>query len=150
MFINGTWRALPLVAALAAAPASAQTLGGNPNPQDLQTQNPINPGNGCQSPISVMSALSAGEMGATLTVTNNSASTTLDMVNFDLVVNGERWLYARPVKLAPGKSVEIDAYFHQPVSSPVISLCANKPVGVVDEAQPVMTVVETPTETAPE
>jgi hypothetical protein len=131
-----------LAAVLPVLPAAAETLGDRPGAQELQANPP--PEVTCNGPISVMSALDVGDEGATMIVTNTASVPTKDTLLFDLVVEGEHWIYGMEIKLASGASTLIDARFLRPVSSPVIVLCSNKPIGIIDCPDPVLGVTTEP------
>jgi hypothetical protein len=140
-------RALALVTTLTLASARAAPLGNNPAPVQV-IESPPTFGS-CDAPISTVSTLSIDSQGADLLLSNTSSTKSQDALIFDLIVNGERQLYWVPVVLRPGSAVRLHAQFSTTVDSPIILLCKNNPVGIVDEPQPVVSVVMVPPDNPP-
>jgi hypothetical protein len=92
----------------------------------------------------VVSGLHVDTDGGSFTVANSSGSAVKEYLTFDLTVNGvRRYLYI-PLYLSAGKSALIGVHFEKPVTNPIIQPCANKPIGIVEPSDPVMTVTAPP------
>ena len=104
----------------------------------------------CNAPISVMSTLSIDSKGAKLVLSNATSTKAQDSLIFDLIVNGERRLVWTPAVLRPGTAVTLSVQFLKTVESPIILLCQNRPIGIVDDPQPVVGVIVDPPDTSTE
>jgi hypothetical protein len=118
--------------------AFAATIGGNPGPVQLVASPPTF--NTCELPISTMSDLTVDSQGADFSLSNTSSTKSQDALVIDLYVQGEHRLYWVPVVLRPGQGVAVHATFLVPVETPIIILCKNHPVGIVEHPDPVVAV----------
>jgi hypothetical protein len=91
-----------------------------------------------------MGNLNVNSQGADFSLSNTSSTKSQDALIFDLYVQGEHRLYWVPVGLRPGMGVAVHATFLTPVETPIVILCGNHPVGIVDETGPVVAVVAEP------
>ena len=132
------YRFLPLVTALALTSAGAAPLGNNPGPAQVIEAPPTF--GSCDSPISTMTIVDSDSSGADLTLSNTSNTKSQDALIFDLIVNGQRRLFWTPVVLRPGTQAQLHARYLTPVEAPIIILCGDHPVGIVDSPDPVVAV----------
>jgi hypothetical protein len=91
-----------------------------------------------------MSNLNVDSQGADFTLSNTSSTKSNDALIFEVWVQGQEHLYWVPVALRPGSAVAVHATFLAPVDTPVVLLCKNHPVGVIDDEAPVVAVVADP------
>jgi hypothetical protein len=134
----GTSLRLALVAALALTPARAGPLGNDPSPPPV-IESPPTFGS-CAPPISAMSSPHVGSQGADFTLTNASSTRAQDALTFNVIVNGQPRFFWVPVDLPPHVAVAVSVHFLTAVQAPVIGLCGDHPVGIVDMPDPVLTV----------
>jgi hypothetical protein len=105
----------------------------------LLTEAPL-PNASCHLPISTISGLTVDSDGASFTLSNTSSFRSQDALTLTLGVSGQQRLFWVPVDLRPGMSVSVAVSFLTPVTSPVIGLCGDHPVGIVECPTPVATV----------
>lgn len=85
-----------------------------------------------------------GSQSASLTISNNTSGQSRDYLTFHTTLNGVPHLIWLPVVLPPGTHVDLSAVYLQPIDPPVIILCGDKPVGGVDDPQPLVGITQTP------
>jgi hypothetical protein len=88
----------------------------------------------------VLSNLQVDADGASFTLSNTSSTKAQDTVTFDVVVDGQRRYFWFPFDLKPGASYSVSVGFERLVEAPVIGVCGNRPIGIVDDPEPVLTV----------
>lgn len=87
-----------------------------------------------------MSGLHVDSQGAELTVSNNSSTRAHDVLTFDLVVNGQRRFFWTSINLGARSSALVTVRFLKDVQAPVIGLCGNPPLGIVEGSEPILQV----------
>jgi hypothetical protein len=122
--------------------AFAEPIGGNPGPVQLVASPPTF--SNCDSPISTMGGLNVNSQGADFSLSNTASTKSQDALIIDVWAQGVHHLYWVPVVLRPGQGVAVHATFLTPVETPIIILCGNHPVGIVEDPQPVVAVSAEP------
>lgn len=131
-------RALAFVAGLTLTSAGAAPIGNNPGLVQV-IESPPTFGS-CPSPISTMTTVESDSAGADLTLSNTSTKKSQDALIIDVIVHGQRRLFWTPVALRPGSAVAVQVRYLTPVEAPIIILCGDHPVGIVDDPEPVVAV----------
>jgi hypothetical protein len=134
---------MAVVAALSLTSISAGSIDDDPLVMDLDVaESPLTVG-GCDPPLSTMSNPDIGREVTDFRVTNGTWSATTDYVIFDVVVDEVKRQFWVAINRPPGSTASYAARYSSGVTMVEVRHCKNRPSGIVDGDQPILTVDET-------
>lgn len=134
---------MALVAMLSPTSISAATIGDGPLSNLEFGESPPTFG-GCEQPLSTMSGPYLGREGVDFRVTNRTSTATTDFVILDVVADGRKRQFWVTIDLPPRSELSYAVRYLTTVATSAVRHCRQRPGGIVEGSDPILTVVEAP------